>query len=111
MSVHTMYLDIKELSGYLKIKPSTLYAWATRRKIPSIKIHGLIRFEKEAIDLWLETFKKKEQKSVPSIHPPVKDQPTIDEFIEKAKREVYNSNRRETRLRSAQEKEKEDGAV
>lgn len=105
-----MYLDIKELSGYLKIKPSTLYAWVARRKIPSIKIHGLIRFEKGAIDVWLEAFKKNEQKKVPSIHLPVKDQPTIDEFIEKAKREVYNLNRRETRPRSAQEKEKDDGA-
>lgn len=110
MSVHTMYLDIKELSGYLKIKPSTLYAWAARRKIPSIKIHGLIRFEKEAIDLWLESFTKSEQMTL-SFQLPIKEQTNIDMIIEKAKREAYNLKRRETRPRSAQEKEKDDGAV
>ena len=56
-----MMLTVKELSGWLKIKPSTLYLWATEGKIPCRRIHSLIRFEQEAIKRWLESF--------PELHP------------------------------------------
>ena len=105
-----MYLDVKELSQYLKIKPSTLYAWAAQNKIPSVKIHGLIRFRKEEIDVWLESFKKGEQKPS-SARYPMKEQKDIDALIENAKREVYNSDRGETRPKSALREEKNNGAV
>ncbi len=105
-----MYWEIKKVSEYLNIKPATLYAWAAQGKIPSIKIHGLIRFKKEEIDLWLESFKKSGQ-NAPSIRFSGKDQKSIDAIIENAKREVYNSDRGETRPKSAQREEKENGAV
>ena len=47
-----MMLTVKELSDWLKIKPSTLYLWATQGKIPCRRIHSLIRFEQEAIQRW-----------------------------------------------------------
>ncbi len=52
--------DIKDLSQFLKVKPSTLYAWAAQGKIPCVKIHGLIRFKSEEIEAWLESFRKME---------------------------------------------------
>lgn len=103
------YLDIKLLSNYLQIKVSTLYAWAAQKKIPSVKINGLIRFQKKEIDAWLETLRKEESKT-PKIH--FKDKRCdIDSLIAAAKKEVYNSSRGETRPKSAQGKEDLHGAV
>jgi excisionase family DNA binding protein len=51
-----MLLTIKDVSAWLNIKPSTLYLWAAQGKIPCQKIHGLIRFDREAIRAWLESF-------------------------------------------------------
>lgn len=100
-----MYLNIKEVSHYLKIKPSTLYAWVAHDKIPSIKIHGLIRFKKEELDVWLESFKRNRHKT-PSVNLSPKEEKDIDMLIAKAKLEVYNSDRGETRPKSAQREEK-----
>jgi excisionase family DNA binding protein len=49
-------LTVKELSAWLNIKESTLYLWASQNKIPCRRIHGLIRFEAEAIQAWLNSF-------------------------------------------------------
>ena len=35
------YWDIRQLSAYLNVKPSTLYAWVAQGKIPCRKIHRL----------------------------------------------------------------------
>ncbi len=48
------YLTIKDVSNWLQVKPSTLYAWAAQGKIPSVKMNGLVRFEQEALRRWLE---------------------------------------------------------
>ncbi len=68
----TPYFDIKALSDYPQIKISTLYAWSAQNKIPSIKIHGVIRFRKYEIKTWLEGFrnrmpKEKSATSIPSL--------------------------------------------
>ena len=46
-------LDIKDVSAWLKLKPSTLYVWVAQRKIPALKIHGVIRFRRDEIEAWL----------------------------------------------------------
>jgi len=100
----TPYFDIKTLSDYLQIKVSTLYAWSAQNKIPSIKIHGVIRFHKEEIDAWLEGFVQKKSETAPlNFKERTCD---IDSLIARAKREVYNGSHGETRPRSAQRKEK-----
>ena len=102
---------VAELSEYLHIKPATLYAWAARGKIPCVKIHGLIRFRRDEIEQWLETFRKQQPK------PPLKPRNhrralDIDRLIASAKREVYTAHRGETRPRSSLiGKEDTDGAV
>jgi excisionase family DNA binding protein len=82
-----MLLTIKDLAAQLRIKPSTLYAWAAQGKIPSLKIHGLIRFDQEAVTAWLRSFEPG-----PAIAlPPLTRQPhrELDRIIEAAKRDVY----------------------
>jgi excisionase family DNA binding protein len=92
----SIYLDIKELSQYLKIKPSTLYAWASQGKIPHVKINNsLIRFEKEKIDAWVASFQK-EKSEKPVSHPAAPKKTPVDIVIDRVKREVYNNHRGET---------------
>jgi excisionase family DNA binding protein len=104
-----VYLDVKELSRYLNIKPSTLYAWASQGKLPSLKVHGLLRFDKGEIDDWLAGFQKESQNHIVSL--PVNKNQDIDLYIARAKREAYNVSRGETRPKSAPRKEDKRGAV
>ena len=80
-------LTIKDVWTWLNIKPSTLYLWASQGKIPCRRIHGLIRFEPEAIQSWLNTFGVDPGKFV---SPPIPhDSRDLDHLIEASKREVY----------------------
>jgi len=82
------FWDIRELSEYLNVKRSTLYAWVEQRKIPFLKIHGLIRFQSEEIDRWLESFRK-QRVGLPPIRGHKGSSQDLDALIARAKREVY----------------------
>jgi excisionase family DNA binding protein len=47
-------LTINELSAFLKIPKSTIYSWCYQKKLPYIKMGGLLRFRKPAIERWLK---------------------------------------------------------
>ena len=102
-------LNVKELSAWLNIKPSTLYLWASENKIPCRRIHGLVRFEPEAIQAWLKGFETNSVKpfSLPTRHY-TRD---LDQLIEASKREVYTSRHGETIQSSLIRKEDADGAI
>jgi excisionase family DNA binding protein len=87
-----MLLTIKELAEQLRIKPSTLYAWASQSKIPCVRIHGLIRFRQEEIERWLRGFAKIQ----PTLPDHTKRGRDIDEIIAAAKRAIYNPRHGET---------------
>lgn len=89
-----MLFTIKDLSARLNIKPSTLYLWASQGKIPCRKIHGLIRFEPDAIAAWLRAFEPSRATGIPPVtrHSPL----DVDQLIEAAKHEVYTSGHGET---------------
>jgi excisionase family DNA binding protein len=103
-----MLLTIKDLSGWLNIRPSTLYLWASRGKIPCRRIHGLIRFEREAILKWMETFETDPQ-GKPSLT--IRHEPSyLEDLIAAAKRDVYTPRHGGTITPSPMRKENEDGA-
>jgi len=105
-----MVLTITDLSAYLNIKKATLYKWAEQNKIPHVKIHGLIRFKKEEIDQWIESFKQDPPESgSPCLE--ARGSMDVDLLVERAKREVYNSRRGETRSRLSPERKVNDGAL
>lgn len=54
-------LDINQLVEMLNIKKKTIYKWVRQRKIPYIKLGGLIRFDPEEIEKWIGS-KKVEKK-------------------------------------------------
>ena len=91
-----MLLTVKQLSDWLNIKPSTLYLWAAQGKIPCRKIHGLIRFDPDAITAWLHGFEPNQTTAIPPL--PHDSHLDVDRLIEAAKREVYTPPR-ETRPR------------
>jgi len=79
-------LTVKELSAWLNIKPSTLYLWVSQNKIPHRRIHGLLRFEPDAIQAWLNTF------NASRVHPPRltrHDARDVDHLIAAAKTAHY----------------------
>jgi len=94
------YWDIRQLSAYLNIKASTLYAWAAQEKMPCVKVHGLIRFRRDEIEQWLETFRNQRPntRGKPATNHKAFD---IDRLIARAKRAVYTSGHGETRPRSS----------
>ena len=102
-------LTVKELSAWLNIKDSTLYLWVSKNKIPCRRIHGLVRFEPEAIQAWLKSFETSPGKpfSLQTRH----DTRDLDHLIEASKGEIYTSRHGETIQSSLIQKEDADGAV
>lgn len=98
-----MLLTIKDLSRQLNIKPSTLYLWAAHGKIPCQKIHGLIRFDPDAIADWLRSFSPRQATTVPPL--PRDSVPNLDRIVEAAKRAVYTPGHGETITPSPTRKE------
>lgn len=86
-----MLLTIKDLSNWLNIKPSTLYLWAAQGRIPCRKIHGLIRFDPQTIQQWLDAFTI-ETSPFPSIRPETLET-DVDAVIARAKRSLYTAPR------------------
>ena len=93
-------LTIEEIARALRVKPATVYAWTSRRKIPFIKLSGGgVRFREDKILRWLE-----ESSSMPGDrHIPTGKHAhrrsecrgsitsdTVDEIVNKAKKEVLN---------------------
>src|SRR5262245_42251714 len=102
---------VRELAKQLHIKPSTLYLWAMQGKIPALKIHGLVRFRREAVEQWMASF---EQTASPRPTRPLRpiQYHELDSLIAAAKREVYTPRRGKTRPKSCPiTKEEMGGAV
>jgi excisionase family DNA binding protein len=105
------YWDIRQLSVYLHVKPSTLYAWAGQGKIPHLKIHGLVRFRRDDIDRWIESFRI-HGKAIPHKTVPRGPRTALNELVARAKGEAYNPAPRGNQTRSSPiGKEETDGAI
>jgi excisionase family DNA binding protein len=94
------YLDITALAEQLRIKRSTLYAWAEQGTIPHLKLGRLLRFDPDEIEAWLQNHRRE---SIPEPASPRRRHGTdnIDALIATAKADAYNSCR-ETRPRQGQ---------
>lgn len=53
----TRWMGVKEVSEYLGVKPATIYAYVSERRIPFHKVPGsqLLKFKASEIDEWMET--------------------------------------------------------
>ena len=98
-----MLLTIKDLSRQLNIKPSTLYLWAAQGKILCQKIHGLIRFDPDAIADWLRSFNLRQAATIPPL--PCGSASNLNRIVEAATRAVYTPGHGETITPSPTRKE------
>ena len=85
-----MLLTVKELANQLRIKPSTLYAWAGQGRIPCLKLHGLVRFERDAIEHWVASFRVDPAPQITRSMPSRDPSNELDTLIARAKRQAYN---------------------
>jgi len=89
-----MLLTVQELAQQLHIKTATLYAWAAQGKIPSLKLHGLLRFRQDEIEQWLASCERTPQPEKRKPHPKRDAGADVATLIARAKAEVYTSRPR-----------------
>ncbi|HEY4707572.1 MAG TPA: helix-turn-helix domain-containing protein [Thermodesulfobacteriota bacterium] len=101
-------VTIKELSEFIKVKPSTIYSWVHNGTIPFIKLNGLLRFDMDEVQEWV----KKSSKAVPPNIPKSLKKSSnldIDSIVKRAVESVrprrYNAVKRETSLNQGLRKE------
>ncbi len=89
------FLDIHELSEFLSIKRSTLYAMVESGDLPHYRIGRLIRFKRNDLDAWIETYRregteieKKAKEILKGVRNPKID---VDKVAKKVIEEVKNS--------------------
>jgi len=54
-------LSVEEAASYFGVQKSTIYSWAWRRKIPSVKMGRRLLFDREDLDRMIEAGKRKER--------------------------------------------------
>ena len=90
-------LTVKDMAVRLQVKDKTVYAWATQGKIPALKLNGVIRFDGDAIERWLQSCQVATERPTGSVKTwRTGSVHNVDHLIENAKRAVY-TQRGETR--------------
>ena len=84
------YLDITALAERLRIKRSTLYAWAEQGTIPHLKLGRLLRFDPDEIEAWLQNHRR-DGIPEPTSHRHRHGTDDVDTLIARAKADVYTS--------------------
>ena len=49
-------LRIEDVAAYLKLKPQTIYKWAQNGTIPGVKFGKEWRFNRSAIERWIDSY-------------------------------------------------------
>jgi excisionase family DNA binding protein len=53
------FLNVEELTQYLRVKRSTIYDWVHKSSIPHYKLGRLVRFRESEVNEWLKTKRQK----------------------------------------------------
>lgn len=104
------YLDIAALSGCLRIKRSTLYAWAAQGSIPYLRLGRLLRFDPDEIEAWLQA-QRREVKPDRISRRRRCGGDQVDALIAQAKSAVYTPPRGKPDQDRATRKGETDGSV
>jgi len=54
-------ISVEDAARYLGVQKSTIYYWAWRRKIPSVKMGRRLLFDQEDLDRMIEAGKRRER--------------------------------------------------
>ena len=52
---HVQLMDVRGVAEYLNLDRQTIYNWLHQQKIAGIKVGGVWRFDRRAIDEWLQS--------------------------------------------------------
>ena len=58
-----IYMTIKELARYLRVKQGTVYNWVNNERIPAFKVVGQWRFRRSEIDEWIRNSTKRDKQA------------------------------------------------
>jgi excisionase family DNA binding protein len=47
-------LTVRDVAAWLRVHPKTVYGWASRQAIPTLKIQGALRFRREDLLSFIE---------------------------------------------------------
>jgi excisionase family DNA binding protein len=85
-------VTIKVVAELLMVKPSTLYSWVRKGAIPFHRLNGLVRFDLDEIEAWIQS--SESTASANSIVTRKAAGPVIDKLIRQAidgsKGKAYN---------------------
>ena len=113
------FSTISEISEYLNLKPSTIYAMVAEERIPHFRVGRLVRFKKSEIDLWMEGNRKEctdisraARKVLKTARTPARDiNKLVKKAIEQSKRIDYTSSHGKPDQVKGLGKEVPDGTV
>jgi len=54
-------ISVEDAARYLGVQKSTIYSWAARKKVPSVKIGRRLLFDQEDLDRMIEAGKRRER--------------------------------------------------
>jgi excisionase family DNA binding protein len=75
-------VTIKDVSEMIKVKPSTLYSWVKAGSIPHYRLNGVIRFDKEEIESWVQASRGKGDIATIDFRKPATQ--NIDKIVKRA---------------------------
>jgi excisionase family DNA binding protein len=86
-------LTVRDVAAWLRVHPKTVYAWAARQAIPTVKIQGTLRFRREDLTAFVEACLVKEPNRL-AAHTRLcqSHQPDIPAVVARAKRLVQASS-------------------
>jgi len=61
MAEEKRLISVEEAARYLGVQKSTIYSWAWRRKIPSVKMGRRLLFDREDLDQMIEAGKQRKR--------------------------------------------------
>ena len=61
MTEEKRLLSVEDAAKYLGVQKNTMYSWAWRRKIPSVKMGRRLLFDRADLDSMIEAGKREER--------------------------------------------------
>ena len=61
MAEEKRLISVEDAARYFGVQKSTIYSWAWRRKIPSVKMGRRLLFDREDLDQMIEAGKRRER--------------------------------------------------
>jgi excisionase family DNA binding protein len=61
MTTRNILMTVAEVAALLQAKEKTIRQWVYKRKIPSLKLNGLLRFSRDDIEQWITGLRNERQ--------------------------------------------------